>query len=395
MRPSPHRDLRLLFPLPLATIASQSSMASVPPLFVQISDQFGVSIGTVGQVRSLSAASAVLTTLLVGGWIHRHGARPVMIAGGLIAATGALVSGTAPVFAMLGVGQLIVGIGICCLLASGFAGAGEFFAPETRDWAVGWVVALQSLAWIVGVPLVGLLADTFTWRAGFIVPAAFSLIAAGSAMLFAPKIEKDPLAVDERTGLLAALSDKSARRWTIGELIAFAVWTAEITYIASFYIQTYDLSVAVVGVLLPTGSLAFLIGSALTERMARSYPRSWLLTIGAIGMGVGAAIIFNFHPAVAFTVSVGFVMGIFAGMRAASSSTLALDQLPDKPGAMMAARTAAVQIGYLIGASIGGIAVDVAGYASLGVLMIVGMCLSAAVMYTVPARGGAAATAST
>jgi predicted MFS family arabinose efflux permease len=137
--------------------------------------------------------------------------------------------------------------------------------------------------------------------------------------------------------------------------------------------------------LLPTGSLAFLIGSALTERLARIYPRSAILTIGAIGMGVVAALIFNYHPAVAFTVSVGFVMGIFAGLRAASSSTLALDQLPDKPGAMMAARTAAVQIGYLIGASIGGIAVDVAGYRSLGLLMIVGMSVSAAVMYTVPA----------
>ena len=58
---------------------------------------------------------------------------------------------------------------------------------------------------------------------------------------------------------------------------------------------------------------------------------------------------------------------------------------------MMAARTAAVQIGYPIGASIGGIAVDAAGYGSLGVIMIVGMCASAAVMYTVPAGGRAPA----
>ncbi|MGH2905541.1 MAG: MFS transporter [Solirubrobacterales bacterium] len=385
VRPSANRDIRLLFPLPLATIASQSSMASVPPLFVEIGNEFGMSVGSVGQVRSVSAAGAVLTTLLVGGWIHRHGARPVMVIGGLLAAIGALISGIAPEFAVLAAGQLVVGVGICCLLASGFAGAGEFFAPETRDWAIGWVVALQSLAWIVGVPLVGLLADAFSWRAGFIVPATFALIAAGSAILFAPKIERDPLAMDERTGLLAALADKDARRWTIGEFIAFAVWSGEITYVAAYYIQTYDLSEAVVGILLPTGSLAFLIGSAATERAAKIWPRSTILTVGAIGMGVVATIIFNIHPAVAFTVGVGFVMGIFAGLRAASSSTLALDQLPDKPGAMMAARTAAVQIGYLIGASVGGIAVDVAGYGSLGILMIVGMCASAAVMATVPA----------
>lgn len=389
MDQSTRRDIRLLFPLPIATIASQSSMASVPPLFVQIGNEFNVSVGTVGQVRSVSAASAVACALLVGGWIHRHGARPVMIAGGLLAAAGALVCATAPVFAMLAAGQAIVGVGICCLLASGFAGAGEFFSPESRDWAVGWVVALQSLAWIVGVPLVGLLAELSSWRAAFVVPAAFALIATASAMLFAPKIDRDPDAVDERTGLLAALTDPDARRWTLGELIAFAVWTAEITYIASFYIETYDISEGLVGVLLPTGSVAFLVGSAIAERSGKSWSRSAVLAGSALAMGVLACVLFNFHPAIGATVAIGFTMGMAAGLRAASSSTLALDQLPGRPGAMMAARTAAVQIGYLIGASIGGVAVDIAGYGSLGVLMIVGMAASAAVMASVPSRGRA------
>lgn len=388
MQPSERRDIRLLFPLPLATIASQASMAAVPPLFVAISRDFDVSIGSVGQVRGVSAASAVVGTLLVGGWIHRHGARPVMIGGGLLAAIGALVCATAPALAMLAVGQVIVGAGICLLLSSGFAGAGEFFAPEARNWAVGWITALQSLAWIIGVPLVGLLAEHVSWRAAFAVPAGFALIAAFSAMLFAPKIERDPTEPDERTGLLAALADPSARRWTIGELIAFAVWTGEITYAAAFYMQTYGISEGLVGVLLPTGSMAFLVGSALADRVGQGWSRASLMTGSALAMGAVACIMFNFHPTVPVTMGLGLLIGVAAGLRAAGSSTLALDQLPDKPGAMMAARTAAVQIGYLIGASLGGIAVDAAGYGSLGVLMIVGMALSAAVMTGVPGRRG-------
>ncbi|MFY9264849.1 MAG: MFS transporter, partial [Solirubrobacterales bacterium] len=278
MKPSVTRDIRVLFPLPIATIASQSSMASLPPLFVQMSREFGVSVGSIGLVRAVSAASAVLCTLLVGGWIHRNGARQVMIAGGAFAAGGALICALAPELVVLALGQAIVGIGICCLLSSGFAGAGEFFAPEARDWAVGWIVALQSLAWIVGVPLVGLLADHVGWRAAFAVPVAFSLIAMLSAMLFAPKIGRDAKAVDERSGLLAALADGPARRWTLGELLAFAIWTAEITYVAAFYIETYGLSESVVGILLPTGSLTFLIGSALAERVGQRYSRAAVLT---------------------------------------------------------------------------------------------------------------------
>lgn len=386
MTRSPDRDIRLLFPLPLATIASQSSMASLPPLFVGIADQFDTSIGTVGLVRSTSALTAILTTLLVGGWIHRHGARPVMVAGGLIGAAGALVSAAAPSLAVLALGQAVVGVGICCLLASGFAGAGEFFAPEARNWAIGWVVALQSLAWIVGVPVVGLLADHFGWHWGFAVPIFFCLVAALSAILFAPKFARDPQAADERTGLLAALADRGGRRWTIGELLAFGVWTAEITYIAAFYMETFDLSESVVGILLPTGSLAFMVGSALSDRATHRWDSRSLLVWSSVMMGLVAAVIFNVHPAVWFTLVVGLAMGVFAGLRAAGSSTLALDQMPDRPGAMMAARTGAVQLGYLLGAAAGGVIVDLAGYGALGVWMIVGMAGSAMVMAGVPRR---------
>jgi predicted MFS family arabinose efflux permease len=392
---SPDRDIRLLFPLPLATIASQSSMASIPPLFVGISADFDTSIGTVGQVRAISALTAVLATLLVGGWIHQHGARPVMVWGGLMGAIGALICAISPSLVVFGVGQAVVGVGICFLLSSGFAGAGEFFAPEARDWAIGWVVALQSLAWIIGVPIVGFLAEAFSWHYGFAVPIFFCLLASTTAVIFAPKLDPNIRAADERSGLLAALADRGGRRWTIGEMLAFAVWSAEITYIAAFYSEEFSLSEATVGLLLPIGSLAFMIGSTMSERAVAFWPRQTVLTVSTLGMGVVAAVLFNFHPLVAVTVLFAVGMGIFAGLRAAGSSTLALDQLPDKPGAMMAARTGAVQIGYLIGASIGGVIVDAAGYGALGVWMIGGMAISAVVMAGVRSRGEPAVSAST
>lgn len=385
MAPTPNRDIRLLFPLPLATIASQSSMASIPPLFVGISASFDTTIGTVGQVRSISALTAVIATLLVGGWIHKRGARPVMLAGGVLGASGALLSALAPSLVFFGVAQAVTGVGICFLLSSGFAGAGEFFAAGARDWAIGWVVALQSLAWIVGVPIVGLLAE-ISWHYGFLVPMFFCLVAAGSALLFAPNLDPDLRAADERTGLLAALADRGGRRWTIGEMLAFAVWTGEITYIAAFYSEEFGLSEALVGILLPLGSAAFMAGSTTAARAGARWSKRLLLIVSTLAMGFIAALLFNFHPAVLVTLAFAICMGIAAGLRAAGSSTLALDQLPDKPGAMMAARTGAVQIGYLVGAFIGGVIVDGPGYGALGVFMIVGMAGSALVMAGVPSR---------
>ena len=71
-------------------------------------------------------------------------------------------------------------------------------------------------------------------------------------------------------GLRAVFRDRSARRWTLAELVAYSAWTAELTYIGAFYIQTYDVSEATVGFLLAVGSVAFAISTlstaSLTER---------------------------------------------------------------------------------------------------------------------------------
>ena len=374
---------RLLIPLVLATVASQSSMATVAPLFIKIGQTFDLSIGAVGQIRTVSAIAAVLATFKVGGLIDRFGVRPVLMAGGALAALGAIGSAAAPTFVALLGAQVVVGVGIACLLSSGFAGASEFFPSSQRNRAIGWVVGLQSIAWVVGIPIVGILADAYSWRASFIgVPAAFAIAAMLTAFFIAPK-KTDGQAADH-VGLLTALTDKSARRWTIAELIAFATWTAEITYVAAFYHVQYGLTATQIGFLLPTGSVTFLFGSAMASRFGDRAVRSRLLVVTSLTMGITAYALFNYAPAILVTLAFGWTMGIAAGLRASASSTLALDQLPDQAGSMMAARTLAVQIGYATGAALGGIAVTTSGFGALGVMMIIGMTVSAAVMRTVP-----------
>lgn len=379
------KRIQLLIPLVLGTIATQSSMASIAPLFAEIRDEFGVSTGVVGQLRTISAGFAVLGTFITGSLIDRIGVRPVLIGGALVAAAGSAASAAAPSFLVLLVAQGLTGLGIASLLSGGFAGAGAFFDRADRDWAIGWIVALQSVAWIVGIPVVGALADAYSWRISLlVVPVGFSVLALAAAVLLSPRQEHKP---NEQgpTGLMAALRQRESRRWALAELLAFATWTAEITYIATFYIDTYGLSETLVGLLLPTGSITFLIGSALTYRLTRRVRRRTLLTAAALAMGLVSTALFNYSPAVVVTMLMGSAMGVFSGVRAAASSTLALDILPGQSGAMMAARTAAAQLGYLVGAAVGGLAISMTGgYGALGLIMVVGMGASAIAMATLP-----------
>jgi predicted MFS family arabinose efflux permease len=94
-------------------------------------------------------------------------------------------------------------------------------------------------------------------------------------------------------------------------------------------------------------------------------------------MGAMLAVIMNVTPGVAFTVCLFFVMALLAGVRSTGSSALGLDQLPAQPGSMMAARTASAQLGYMLGAILGGAVLALAGFGALGFVLLTGMAFSA------------------
>ena len=94
-------------------------------------------------------------------------------------------------------------------------------------------------------------------------------------------------------------------------------------------------------------------------------------------MGVLFVVELGASGSAAFGVAAFCTLGLAAGVRTPASSALGLIQLPDHPGAMMAARTAANQLGYLLGAVVGGTVIAVAGYGAFGVVLAAVMSVSA------------------
>jgi predicted MFS family arabinose efflux permease len=367
---------RLLLPLVLATLATQASIVVLAPIVVEVADDFGASVSGVGIARSVMAGTAVVGSLALGSLIDRLGVRPILVWGGVLALAGAGATAAAPSLAAFYAVHVVVGAGIACLLSAGFAGVGAYFDESESARAMGYVVGAQSLAWIVGNPVIGILTDAVSWRLAYVVPA---LAAAGALLagLGAPRGAVVAAADGERRGLGAVVRDVSARRWTVAELVAYSAWTAELTYVGAFYVRTYDIEESAVGFLLAVGSFAFLASTLNTDRLTRRFGRRTLVVGGAVGMGTLAAVLMNVTPSVWFTVGMFCLVALCAGLRSTGSSALGLDQLPAQPGSMMAARTASAQLGYMIGAGAGGAILAVSGFGALGFALLAGMLASA------------------
>jgi predicted MFS family arabinose efflux permease len=274
--------------------------------------------------------------------------------------------------------HVAVGAGVACLLSAGFAGVPAYFDDRDAPWAIGYVVAAQSVAWVVGNPLVGLLADAASWRLSYLVPGGFAALALAAGLLAPPsRPPRERAGGRPGGGLGVVLRDRSARSWAIAELVAYSAWTAELTYAGAFYVHSYGVSETAVGLLLAAGSLAFVVATLSTARLTRRFGRRRVIVGGALLMGTMLIPVLNVTPAVWFTLGLFWLMALGAGVRSTASSALGLVQLPAAAGSMMAARTASAQLGYAIGAAAGGAVLAAWGFGALGFVLFGGMAFSA------------------
>jgi predicted MFS family arabinose efflux permease len=367
---------RPLLPLVLSTIAAQASIVVLVPIVVEVGRDLDASVSAIGQARAVLAVTAVVAALFIGPLIDRLGVKPLLGWGAALALQGAVLSAVAPSVVLFLAAHVVTGAGVACLLSAGFAGVGAWFPEGEMARPMGFVVGAQSISWIVGNPIIGIVTDAASWRLAYAVPGVICVAALAAALLV--PVERDAgQRVPDREGILAVLRDPSARRWTLAELVAYSAWTAELTYIGAFYIQTYDVSETTAGFLLAVGSIAFAISTLSTAALTERFQRRALIWRAALGMGAMLALIMNVTPAVAFTVCLFFVMALLAGVRSTGSSALGLDQLPAQPGSMMAARTASAQLGYMFGALIGGAVLAVSDFGTLGFVLLAGMGMSA------------------
>lgn len=373
----------------LATTATQASIVVLAPLLVEIGHSLDASVSAVGLARSVLAGTAFVGSLAFGPLIDRIGVRPLIVWGAALGLAGAAATALAPTLAVFYAAHVVTGLGVGCLLSAGFAGVASYFSGREMAWAMGYVVGAQSLAWIVGNPIVGTLAHVGSWRLSYLVPASVCAAALVAGLMLrstglpirasaaAPDGDGRPRPEPISEGLRAVFADPSARRWTISELVAYSAWSAELTYAAVFYIRNYDTGVGTIGFLLAGGSLIFLLTSLNTARITTRFTRKPLLVVCAVGMGAVLVPMLNWAPSTLGTFLMFCAMAVFAGIRLAGSSALGLEQLPERPGAMMGARTSAAQLGYMVGAAGGGLVLALWGFGTLGFVLFAGMALSA------------------
>ncbi len=250
------------------------------------------------------------------------------------------------------------------LTTAGTLAAAEWVSPELRTRTLSWALVGQPAAWIVGMPLIGLVGE-HSWRYGWL---ALPLVAAvAAAVLVAPRAGQ-PAGRVRPTRTRAVLGDPVLVRWLASELLANAAWAGTLVFSGALYSESYGTSTGMTGCLLAVAACAYVAGNLTCRRFARHEPRRALVVFAvllAITDGLFGIVRLDALLSTALFSSAAFV----AGGRTLIASGFALATGPELRPAATSLRAATMQFGYFVGSIAGGLALAVGGYSALGVTM--------------------------
>jgi DHA1 family inner membrane transport protein len=359
----------------MCVFTSQAAVLVLSPILVEIAHDLHVSTAVAGQLRIFAAPVAALVAVLLARFGGAASLRSILLASTILVVVGSLASAAAPSFLALALGQLPLWIGVAGLVAGGVGAAGVWSTPEARGRIVARALAGAPAAWVVGMPVIGLVSGA-SWRFAFLaVPLPAAILTAALVLASPPSEVRRGSA-----SLPALLREPAARSWAFGELLAMSAWAGTLVFSGVLFMETYGTSPEMTGLLLAVVAVAYLGGNALGGHLRGDcYLRRALARANAVAAAAIAAT-WILTPNVFVTLSLFAAAGVVVAARTVVGTTYGFALAGERKLEVGAARSAITHVGYLVGSLIGGAAFAVGGRATVGIAFAV-LFLVAAMPY--------------
>jgi predicted MFS family arabinose efflux permease len=312
----------------------------------------GVSEGTAGLAVAATAVAGLVTAPTIAVVLPRTDRRTVLVALLAVGAMANLIVAVAPVFAVLLVGRLLLGVAVAGYWAFAFA-AGMRAVPG-RAATVSTTLALGvSVATIAGVPLGSLLGDQLGWRVVFGLAAALTAVSAASVWFAMPSVPAQPGA-----GLAMLRQALTHRRLMLGITFLFVAVLGNFAAYPFIRLAIERVDVAMVALLLllwGTGGLAGnLAAGSLSRRLRLATTLGPALFGVALATLAGAGSLWVVVPAVV-------LWGFGMNMVPVSTQLWVTAAEPRRTESALALQVTAFQAAIALGSVLGGRLLDGAG----------------------------------
>lgn len=330
-------------------VSSEFLPASVLP---GMAAALGVTEGTAGLAVAATAVAGLVTAPTIGVVLPRADRRHVLVGLLAVGALANLVVAVAPVFAVVLLGRLLLGVAVAGYWA--FAFAAGIRAVPGRAATVSTTLALGvSIATIAGVPLGSLLGDQLGWRAVFGLAAALTAASTVAVWFAMPSVPAQPGA-----GLAMLRQALTHRRLMLGVTFLFVAVLGNFAAYPFIRLAIERVDASLVAPLLLGWGLGGLAGNLAAGALSRRLRLA--TTLGPALFGVALAVLAgagSLWVVVPFVVVWGFGMS----MVPVATQLWVTTAEPQRTESALALQVTAFQAAIMLGSVLGGRLLDGTG----------------------------------
>ena len=353
----------------LAMFTASGSGTTRAPFLLQMAEDLGTSLPLVANLMAMTAIAWGVASLVAGAGSDRWGRRPFLIGGTLALAVCQV--GVAVSSSYIGVAIWAALVGFCAGSFTGvvMAEASARTVDRQRGRALGWIMAGQSLALLVGVPAAAWIGAFIGWRgvtfcvAGVALVATLGLVVTTLRPVDAPRAAGAPA-----PSYRAALSGPVLRLLVMGvaERTCFGL---SVVYFATFLQVTYQLPLTALAIPLAVIALGNIFGTIVGGQLAdRLRNRRATFAAAMVISAFFALALFAWTTDLLVTVALGFLY-VFVNATARPSLMASLANVPDEVrGTVLGLNVTSASFGWLGAASLGGWIMTEYGFFGFGPL---------------------------
>jgi DHA1 family inner membrane transport protein len=324
---------------------------------VALSRSLGVPLNNVTYIIAINQVPGVFSPVF-GPLGDRWGYQLMMLTGLGVLGVGMLAGGLLPVYGVILLALFLVGLGKSLFDPALQSYVGERVPYQRRGLAIGVVEFSWAGSALVGIPLVGLLIARLGWRSPFLVLGGLALLGVVALACLIPRNDHRKFSAEGTPGFQEAWRRLSRERAALGALgfsLLIAAANDNLFVIYGVWLDSsFGLSVVALGAATMAIGLAELLGEGLTAFTADRLGLKRALFTGL----VLSALSYTLLPFVAHTLSLAlaglFVTFLTFEFTVVTGISLFTEIMPGARGTMMSSNVAAMSVGRIIGALIGG-----------------------------------------
>ena len=371
--------IRLVAFLSAAVFLVRTVMMMMGPVLVAVAAAFDTSVAATGQLAAAMGITWGISAPLVGPLSDIYGRRKVGLTGLMVMAVATLGSLLVWNYSGLLVCRLLAGVGAAMIPPNSVAAIADRFAPAERGRPISVLISASFVALVIATPVVAVLGEMGGWRLPFIVVGVSIIGVWALQWYWLP--EHPP--VGRRFGFIAHFKEVGRNKGLWLVLLAnFFYQTAALgifTYLVAFLVRTYGMTqgdaalpLGVVGAGAISGSL---LGGYVAGRKRRLGWAAFVLLLGGLSIGLAFSTGLRSWMAIMLCSAGALLLTTFEPVTWVLTAELAGESRATANGLLATSN----QLGFIGGASVGGLMLSVGGYPLLGFFFL-GAAIAAAVV---------------